>query len=356
MKRAILFLSALVFLVLGLLIFANLTGVRKPGERDFRIDTQEELVGIEISRPGMDPVFLEEKADGKWYVNGQYEINEAALRDLIAALRQLEVRRPIPAGRRETVMQEMKEGGMRIKLYARQHLLTLPGGRQYIARRQMLRDYVIIESEANTRVSIIRMADASLPYEVQLPYMPLSITDLIHTDVRHWRNPYVSRLEPSEIRQIQARVPDNVSESYAWKLHAQSGLTLYDHQGNSISPEHIEEDRIGVYFHHFRRLRYDRLVSGPGSAPPPGVLSEEAFYTLVIHDVEDQEIILEFFKREPPNDGTFVSDRVPYDPNRFFLRINGQDYALAQYTIFQPVIRHLSWFLQNGDHPGPFFE
>ena len=356
MPKRWLFFGPVFILVLALFFMVTDWDTRQAGERDFRIDGDEELVRIDISHAGLDDLVIEKAPDGQWYVNETYQVDERALRDLIAALNQVEVRRPVPGNRRSGVIREMHDSGIEVRVYASRPLIDLPGDRQFLARQKEIRHYLIHKSETDESASIMSMKHADMPYEVRLPFMPTTITQLIPADEKYWRNPFVSHLDPREIQKIEAVFHDKENQSYMWVFDAEHGLLLYDYQGNKVPEDSIMTERIGPYLHQFKRLRHEKIISKASEGSPPDIKSDKAFYKINVHDVYGNVIEMEFFKRLPSDDeGVFPHDR-SFDPNRFYLRLNGQDYALAQYVIFHPVIRPISWFLQNGDNLYPFFE
>ncbi len=356
LRTWVLYAIALLLLMMALLFIRPGFNAGKAGERDFRIGTEEQPVRIEIRHPGAEDILLEKKEDGQWLLNEVYDVNEQAMIELLAALRQAEVRRPVPAARRTHIAEQLHDSALSVKVYTRRHWLNLPGDLRYFPREQLLRHYLILDGDIEESSSIMRLANADMPYEVHLPFMPVSIMDVLPADKNRWRTPYVAQLSPMEIKRLEAIHHKVKEESYVWEMNEEAGFVLFDHEGERISPDSIITDRMAPYFHQFQRLRYERLVSGPSEEAPPDMLSGDAFYSLIIEDSNGEKIILEFFKRIPPEDGTLILDETSFDPNRFYLRINEQEYALAQYVIFQPVIRSLSWFLGNDDHLSTFFE
>lgn len=345
-------------LVLLAALFVVLPGLnlQQPGERDFRVDRDEEMVRVELSRPGEEPVVLEKTAEGQWLVDNSYHANEQAVRELLSAFMNLEVRRPVPSGQRSQVTDKLKEKGVHMEVFARRYWINLPGSAGFIPRQQRIRHYIALPQYSDDHGTIMRLSHADMPYEVHLSGMPADMSELLVLHTHVWRDPYVAALTPGEITEVQATVHADEKESYHWYLSAGEDLSLLDHDGELISFDKIDEEKLAPYFHQFQRLHYERLLPGSNEEKPADLLSQKPFYTLIIDDVYDHRTKLGFYKRSAPDDGTLRPGDRPYDTNRFYLRVNDGDYALAQYVVFQPVMRPLSWFIKNGDHSFTFFE
>ncbi len=329
---------------------------RTPAEREFGIDRDEEPVLVWLKQPGEEAITLEKDPAGQWFVDANYLADDRAIEDLHAALRFMEVRRPLPSEDRQQVMQALDEQGVRVQVYVGRHWLNFPGGVQLFPRQQLMRDYLILPRNETDAGTIMCMAHAEMPYMVYLPGSPADMHELFVPEASFWRTSHVANLSPAEIVEVRARVHDRQAESYTWHLDRTEEPLLFNHAGDRISLEQVNTELLPAYFHQVRRLRYERLLLETADQPPADLLTGEAFFTLIIDDIYGNSTKLDFFKRISPDDGTLVPEDKSYDPNRFYLQINEGDYALAQYVIFQPVIRPLSWFLKNTDHSFTFFE
>ncbi len=327
-----------------------------PAERDFSIDREEEPVLVRLEKPGEDALTLEKRPAGNWFVDASYLADDRVIEDLLAALRFMEVRRPLPSEDRQQLSKKLEEQGTRVQVYVRRHWLNLPWSLQIFPRQQLLRDYLILPGEDADGGTIMRMAHAEMPYKVHLPGLPADLHEVFVPEAASWRTTRVANLSPAEIASVRVMVHDKSSEGYRWDLDGAEEPALFNHSGDRIPREQIKSDLLPAYFHQIRRLRFERLLSGTADQPPGDLLTGEVFFTLVIDDVYGNSTKMDFFKRMPPDDGTLIPKDISYDPNRFYLQVNDGDYALAQYVTFQPVIRPLSWFLKNADHPYSFFE
>lgn len=328
----------------------------KPGERDFRIDREEVPVRVKMKKQGQEAVVLEKDAAGHWFVDAMQMADERAVEELLAALRFMEVRRPLPSEERQQAIQKLGKQGTRVQVYVRRHWLNFPGGLKLLPRQQLLRDYLILPGDDADAVAIMQMSHAEMPYEMHLPGLSVDLHEVFVPEAVVWHTSRVVMLRPSEITEVRATVHHRQSESYSWRLNGEEEPLLFNHTGERIPREQINTDQLPAYFHQIRRLRYERILPGTAGQPPADLLTGEAFFTLSIKDLYGDRTKMDFFKRLPPDDGTLIPEEPDFDPNRLYLQVNGGDYALAQYVIFHPMIRPLSWFFKNADHSCPFFE
>ena len=355
-KKGLLVIVAILALLAALFVVLPGLSLRQPGEREFRVDRDEELVRVELSRPGEELVALEKTAEGQWLVNDSYHANEQAIRELLSAFMNLEVRRPVPSGQRSQIKDELEEKGVHVEVFAKRHWINIPGSAGFIPRQQRIRHYIALPQNSDNHGHVMRLSHADMPYEVHLSGMPADMSELLALHAHSWRDPYVAALTPGEITKVQATVHANETESYQWYLSAGEDLSMLNHEAEVIAFDKIDKEKLAPYFHQIQRLHYERLLPGTNEEKPADLLSHKPFYTLIVDDVYDHQTKLEFFKRSATVDGTLQPGDRLYDTNRFYLRVNDGDYALAQYVVFQPVIRPFSWFIKNGDHSFTFFE
>ncbi len=356
MRITRIWIAVAIILLLAMVVVVPGLEWGRPGERDFRIDREEQPVRVKLKKYGQEAVVLEKDAAGHWFVDAMHMADERAVEELLAALRFMEVRRPLPSEERQQAIQKLGKQGTRVQVYVRRHWLNFPGGLKLLPRQQLLRDYLILPGDDADAGAIMQMSHTEMPYEMHLPGLRNDLHELFVAEAAFWQTSRVSRLRPSEIAEVRAIVHDRKPESYRWYLDGEEEPLLFNHAGERVPREQINTDQLPAYFHQIRRLRYERLLPGTADHPPGDLLTGEAFFTLLIDDLYGYKTKLDFFKRLPPDDGTLMPEDRGYDPNRFYLQVNGGDYALAQYVIFHPVIRPLSWFLKNADHSCPFFE
>ncbi len=334
---------SLLILLLGLRMYfsetTGLTGQRPPG-------VEEEIVAVRLTGAEGEGVNLEIDEEGRWLLDGEFMANAPAVRDMRSVLRNLEVRRPVPFSDMGDVNAQLNDTGVEVEVFVQGHWIPLPGDRGLFPRKRKIRHFFIGEDSPGGEGSYLRHDGRDEAVEVYVPGVGGGLKKTFSPAPHIWRDPVVVDLEPSGIMRVETSYAGDEA-GFVLEQSAPDEYHLYDRSGSAIDLTLIRSDRLQRYLNSFSNLYYERLLPGSAGDPPGDVISDEPYARVYILDDTGLETRLYFFRRELPDDGTLVSEFRDYDPNRFYLQVNEGDFALAQYYVFHPVRRTLSYFLDD---------
>ncbi len=317
---------------------------------DFRIDPKEQVTKLTLSDQQGNMVQIENTGEGLWVLNNIGPANMAAMRDILSTLQRMDVRRPVPLERKDEVMEQLSNEGVVVEVFATSHWISLPGDIRLWPRQKKIRTFFVGRNTGDGEATYMLLMNAGRPVEIYLPGVSGGIKEVFVPKEHLWRDPVVLRLPPGQIKNIRLLWPDNRQGSFEIKHDADEGYRIKNHLGEPLERSAICPERLERYVTTFSKLYHERLIPGSGTNPPRDMVSVDGpFLEIVVTDIDGNETLMQFFRRYPPGDGSLVSSRRDHDPNRFYLRKDRGDYALAQYFVFQPVMRPLSWFLTEND-------
>ncbi len=311
-----------------------------------RLRVQEEVVAVRLTGVKGMQVSIEKDEEGRWFLNGEFRANELAVRDMLSALRNLEVRRPVPVAEMEAVTGQLDETGTGVEVFGKGHWIPLPGDRGLFPRQRKLRHFIVGEDSHDGGGSFLRLHGENDPLEAYVPGAGGGLKKVFTPQEHIWRDPVVIDLEPSEIIQVRA-VFSAGEEGFVLEQSDPGVYHLFDHAGAEIDISRLRSERLHRYLNAFSGLYYERLLPGTADDPPGDMWSENPAARIYVTDHTGLETGLYFFRRQPPDDGSLLSEYRDYDPNRFYLQVNRGDFALAQYYVFHPIKRTLSYFLED---------
>ncbi len=345
-KARIFFIVALSLMALVVYhFFIDYTGKQGPHDR-FRLNAGDDVVAVELIGPGAKRLMFEKHDNGEWFSNDSVRIDAWAVNDLLNALQRMQIRRPVSIAQRQQVIDDLMTHGVRVKVHAGRHWVNLPGNVRIIYRKKQIYDVLLGYDPEVFQTTIINTPSGDIPYETYLPSRDKSIESVFQLDLGFWKDPTVVNLLPSEISNISVRFPANESESFQLALLTDT-FFLYDNEGNKIKPALINGNKLARFVNAFSDLSYERLVTIKPGQLPADIIAGNPFLHQKIRDSEGNHTELSYFYRKVPNDGTLVSEYREHDPNRFYLETPHGGFALAQFFVFQPTIRPLSYFMEN---------
>ncbi len=322
-----------------------------PGER-FGPGRDKRMVRIEIGSPDGGDLSLCEGVGGAWYVDEDIPANEAAVRMLHSDIRHMTVRRAIAAERREEVLESLTKEGIQVDLYAASHWVRLPGGLSFLPREKRVLSFLIGSDSPDGQATYMMIVGCSKPVEVYLPGMDTSLRELFEPLPHLWFDPVVLQLQPHQIQKLSLQWTEGPGGGFTMEQEGHRGSFLvYDQDGSPVEASRPDSLRQQRFLHAFSRLVFQRVLPGSAESPPGDLLSDLPFMEMMVEDREGDKVFLQFYRRRRPVDGTLQSDYREYDTNRFYLRVNGGDYKLALYHMWQPTMRRLAWFFQADELP-----
>ncbi len=345
-KAFVFFLLAIALMSVLVYYFA-IDDASKRGLHDqLRLHATDDVVLITLIGYDGQKVMFEKHESGTWLSDDSVRIDALLVKDLLNALKRIQVRRPVSIENRQQVNDDLMMHGVRVKIHAGRHWVNLPGNIRLFARKKMIYEALIgYDIDAFDDI-VISHGKGSIPYEIYLPSHNGHFSRFLSLNLDYWRDPVVVSLLPSEISRIAVRFKANVSESFDLKLFADTFL-FKDHAGNLIDGALLNKPKLARFIHAFRELSYEQLITTKSGQIPDDIISDKPFMRITIEDNKGCTVELSYHHREAPNDATLVSEFSEYDPNRFYIKTMHGDFALAQYYVFQPTMRTLSYFLEN---------
>ena len=346
MKSRIYFFAALVVLSLLLYMFFVVRDSGMTMPQELRLKGSEDIVQVVLGGQDEARLKLEQKIGGEWFLNDTTPADHHAVNNMLNILHRMEVRMPVSMVGRQEVIQKISEAGVRVDLYVVRHIVRFPRGLNFFPRKKYVGSYMLADAPG-AEGSYVLAGSSDQPWLVHLPGTENGIRSVFSLDPHDWRSPVVISMPPERIKKIAANFPGHPGQSFQLSLDG-SDFLFIDGNGKEVHPEDISRMRLGRFLNAFRELYHEKLLPGSANEHPADLLAP-MFYSLKVLDIDGVETELLFFRRKTPDDGTLISEKRDFDPNRFYLKAGHDDYALALYFIFQPVIRPVSYFLLNDE-------
>lgn len=337
-------IAGFIFMAVLLMIVLPGCSERRAASGLFRVDRTMEVVRVTMESHDGEYLVLFQDDHNRWMVNDHIPANMRLVRDLLSTLTRMEVRRPVSLEKRDIIAKQLHDEGVRVEVFVASYWIRLPGDINLLPRQRSVLSFMVGYETEGGQGTFMKSSSESTPYEVHLPGVEGGISSVFSPLEHLWRSPVVLALPPGMLQSVTTRFPGKDGDSFTLQKRGDSDFLLTDYFGSPVPRENVDSMRIRRYVWAFDHLYYQRLIPGSAAHPPEDLYADDPFIEMAVADTSGSDTFLSFYKRLPPADGTLLSDRRDYDPNRFYLRVNGGDYALAQYHVFQPVMRGLSWF------------
>ena len=338
---------ATILLVVGLAAFLSQSPQTGPArERDFQLDRGHQVTRIDLYQIVGDGVKLE-RTRQEWQLNGQTPANVPAVQDLLATLRNLIVRFPVPHAGRDEVLSYMEEDGILVDVFVRSYWFPLPGNRGLLPRQRRAKSFVVGSDTPDGQSTYMLMQGAETPYVVQVPGLAGGLREVFLPYEHLWRDPVVIHLRADQIREVRANWTQLPQESFVLQHTGNGIIKLISGDGQQKEDDLIETGKVQRFLESFTDLYYEQMVTGPAESLRDSLMFVEPFLVLEVEDHRGRVNQVSFFRRLPPEDAAMPAPGRAFDPNRFYLKLDEDQYAIGQYFVFNRIMRPLSFFLAD---------
>ncbi len=346
-KSSLYFLLALVLLTIGILVyrFSDSNQSFLASESDFSVAAKHDISKIEmISRADNDTLILERKETGRWMLNDDFYANEAAVKDLARALSRLRVRQPVSVGQGKTINQSLDEKGVEVSVYINAYRINL-GTLKLFPYQQKYQHFLVGDDTPDGESTFMRKPYSDIAFVVYRPRFESGVSSLFSASSLSWMDPVVVDLAADEITSINVTVFSDEKNSYFLKINPGGDIQFFQSDKlNTLSNEIVDSTSVSRFLASFQNLYFERLLDTDDEKLRKELMFELPEMKITIESKAGSETSLLFYPRKSPEGVPMLSADLYKDPNRFYLQINEKDYALAQYFVFNRIMRPLSFF------------
>lgn len=342
----------LLLIIFALAIYCRFTSedaTIRSSEREFAFPDKRALAAFSILAPDGRSLVLGTDDYGRWMVNNQFFANEVALEDLKNILRNMRVRQPVPISQQDSVNLALDNNGLDVSVYVKAHRITI-GPFQAFAYNKKLLNYKVGADTPDGESTYMRKENSSMPFMIHVPGIPRGLSSVFDVRENLWRDPVVIDLNYERILAVELIWSGLPVQSFYLKSDPLvQGFDFYQ-TASQESPIALEADTLKVlrYLSAFEGVHYEMLLDENQRQEAENLMQEQPFVQLYVYDSTGRRTHLEAFRRHLPEGSATVGVTGDVDPNRFYLRVNGADLALAQYFVFNRIFRPLSFFERQG--------
>jgi hypothetical protein len=349
MKKNRYFLIA--FLVLAaiaaiLLLTRHKSTISGPDSR-FAVEDTANIVKIFMSDKNNNTLTLSRADSLHWTVDGKYPASTPNLNMLLGTLLNIRVLEPVADAAHNTVIRELAATSVKVEIYQTVYRVDLFGKIRLFPHTKLTKTYYVGGATQDNRGTYMLMEGAQTPYIIYMPDLRGFVSPRYMPIAKYWRDYSIFRKNPAEIRSIKVEIPAAPQESYVLSLD-RGNVTITGLADNQLL---APMDTLAVYnfLTGFRKLNFEALLNDMNPAIRDSILASQPYFIITLTDTAGiTKSIKAFRKAGTPEQVTVDGKPFPYDVDRLYALVNdGQDFVLAQYFLFDRVLRPKSYFLKK---------
>jgi hypothetical protein len=346
-NRYILIAVGLLAILALVLILTNTSSTIRSSSTEFALDDTSNVTRIFMSDKNNNTLILARKGRGQWIVNDRFTASRFNVGMLLQTMLEIEVSSPVSKASRNTVIRQMAANSVKVEIYQEVFRIDLFGRIRLFPHEKLTKVYYVGGATQNNLGSYFLMEGSEEPYVVFLPGLRGFVTPRYMPVEKYWRDYTVLKKTLMEIRTVQVDIPGVPEESFIIQ-NTKSAFSFTSMNGQVIQGP-VDTLAVMNFLNGFRNLNFEVLLNDLDPVRKDSILALPPFVNLTVTDTSGVTAVIRTFRRPADPGATDMNEKpLPYDMDRFYALINGgQDLVLAQFYVFDRVLRPKSFFLKG---------
>jgi hypothetical protein len=339
MKRSSAIIIVVLLVLVGFSIYVytskNSMTTSDEDDRKFSYKDTAAITKIFIADKEGNSSSVERTREG-WIVNKKYKCRTDAILNLLEAIRNVEVKMPVPKEARENVIKFMASGALKVEIYKGDELV---------------KQYYVGHETPDSEGSYMLLTDHESgknyrnPYACFIPGFIGYLQPRFIAKETEWRDRVVLNYIPPQIKSIDVQYPlAPVDSSFTIELLSTTVFRLKDGKGAELR---FDKENLKQYLIYFQNISYEGLITGRNRKLEDSLSKQMPFCILTVNTTAFSKDVFKMYRKTVrPDVNPDLGVKYDYDPDRFYLRFsNDKEWAIAQYFVFGKLFVNPSYFM-----------
>lgn len=323
------------------MITRNQSGTIRKELYDFAVADTASITKIYMVNSGGKQVTIEKNKPGNWTVNGKFKARNDAVKNLLACIKDLQVKNPVAKSAIENVSRQLATGATKVEIYQSDQLVKM----YYVGgdTQDGLGTFMLLTDPETGE-------NSTLPFVMFIPGFNgfLSVRYFLDEDL--WRDRSIFNFYPDAISSITVEYTRQRDSSFSISLSDKNEISLADSKGKNI-PD-FDTLKAKRYIIYYSNIQYEALKNDMRKSFIDSVLAKGPVHIITLKERNGKIHTVKTFSK-PPMDPDKVDEvtgkPITEDLERMFALINdGKDIALVQYYVFGKLFQSVSYFSKEG--------
>jgi hypothetical protein len=329
-RKRVLYLIAILILA-GICIFVFRKKIFKENNiSDFAVKDTASITRIFLADKNGHQCTLDKTPEGRWRVNGKYDVQESKLQTLMDAIYRVRVKSPVPKKERDDVVRILATS-IKVMIYKGDELMKV---------------YYVGSETADYLGTYMCIENADEPMITEIPGFNGFLTPRFIVREEDWKSNTIVRVNPENIASVEVSYDNHPEVSFIIQNGAQG------HTVSSLDPKVKEvftnPVKIDEYLKLYSNLSMEGYDNRATNAFNDSLKTSRPFVTITIKQTDGKEIWVKvFYKILPP--GSEVLDengkQTNIDTNRYYAVSSTEDRVMiVQIPNFGRVMQRFDFF------------
>lgn len=219
---------------------------------------------IFISTKSGQNTLLTRQPNGLWMMNNKYYVHPPMMTNLMDAIRNIALRRPVGKNERPTVIKRMAAKHIKVEIYVKDELV---------------KTYYIGDETLDNLGNYFLQEGSETPYVLHIPGFNGYVSARYNVVEKEWRDRKLFYSNPSGIQEIKVEYPANPAESF--RIYFEKSRFHLE------NPENTDTTKLVEYILQFKSVYVEQYIAADmGLKYVDSVLATRPFATVTLTDID----------------------------------------------------------------------
>jgi hypothetical protein len=347
-NRIIVVSAFLILTIAIILVLTRKSGTLDEAQKNFAVKDTNAITRIFLV-DGYGNQSLLERMNGTWLLNGEYDVVQQNVDDMLGCIYNLEVKDIVAESARNTINKQMAVGATKVEIYYTDYRIRL--GNLKLFQHTQKKVYYIGQPTMDNMGNYAIMEGATVPCVVYLPGFRGFVSPKYSPLEDSWRSHVIVRLKMAKIKEIQS--VDMIDNNHSFRI-LRSGNRTFDivHMVSNQTVNPYDTMRLLDFLSDFRDLNYESAVGELTKGKRDSIFMRPFKELQIVDGDGNTTTITLFYLENEYNTEEYeynIDFMEAYNRDKFYaiLNQNKDEIYRCQYFVFDRIVQPLEFFLPD---------
>ncbi len=351
-NRNILIIALILAIVAAILLLNRSKKTLSADISEFSVTDTASVSRIFMADKSDNKVLLERTKEGKWTLNGKYDVHVENLNTFLQTICNLQVREPVARAAHNNIIKLLSTKSVKVEIYQNSHRIRL-GNYRFFPYEKLTKTYYIGDATMDNVGTYALIEGADTPVVLYMPGLRGYVATRFSTLESDWRVHTVFNKKLPEIKEIKLEFLENPEESFKVINNNNQNLSLFRLIDNQ-KINRFDTLQLMSLVNAFRNIRYEVLINDMDAVKKDSIVKSLPLHRVTIELNDGTKQTAKTFGRKlpVPEIDVFDGSTVTHDRDRMYALVNNdQDFVIVQYFVFDKILLPLSFFTGQQNQP-----
>jgi hypothetical protein len=292
-------------------------------EADFAVSDTSRMDMISFKKG--NSMILLKKNSGVWHYDEFHRANPEMVNTCLNVLSRIEIKSPVPKQKVVEIKKKVLKSGVEVKISN---------------RNRLLRDFYVFADHADSNIYMMRFNSEKV-FIVHVPAIEGNFTVVFNPEQQFWRDHFILRLSPGEIRSVTVENFANPSQSFELQINKKKEARLSNSSGKILE---YNPESVSAYLFCFRSVKAERFLDDSVARKAKLTIGNPQYQVTIKCQNEDTLLLKTFLIKQAADQKSKTSIM---NKHLCYILINNRDLVVVKYIEIDPITRELDFFVRK---------